>query len=485
MNFTVFQQNLQSSLGNNLPALAGAVAILILGWILALMARAGTRHLLRAIKLDKRLSESTHQAIELESILQAVIFWLVIAITLVAVLNVLHLEILSGPFAILVTQIIGYLPHLLGGLILMLFAYVLASLVRFGAKKTLQSTSLDDKLVREAGMVGASKNAADVLFWLIILLFVPMILSALDLNGMLTPIQGMTEKILLMLPNIFAAGVLAFVGWLVASIVRSLVTNLLQAVGADNWSEKAGMTERIPISQLAGMLCFILIFVPMLIAALDALKIETISKPATHMLDQILSAIPHILAAALILLITWYVARFAASLLEKLLFNLGIDSLPAKLGCAEIFSGNFQPSRLVGGLVLFFAMLFATVEASNRLGFTQVSTLVAMFTIFGGKVLLGVGIFIVGYWLAGIAYQVVARTNGEQSLIWARLTRFAILGLVLAMGLQAMEVAEHIVNLAFGLTLGAIAVAFALAFGLGGRDAAARIMDYWSEKFKR
>lgn len=485
MDFSPFIQNLQSSLGAHLPSLAGALAILILGWLIALLARAAIRHLLHSVKLDQRLSESTQQTIALEGIIHAAVFWLIIAMTLVAVLNVLQLEMLSGPFAELIREILAYIPRLLGGLVLALLGYVLASLVRYGARKALQTTSLNEKLTREAGMPGASKNAADVLFWLIILLFLPMVLAALNLNGMLQPVQGLVEKMLLMLPNVFGALILGFVGWLIASVVRSLVSNLLQASGADTWSQKAGLSERIPVSQLAGMLCFILIFVPMLIAALDALKIEAISIPATHMLDQILSAVPNIFAAALILLITWYVARFAASLLEKLLASVGADNLPAKLGCANIFSGSFQPSHLIGVLVLFFAMLFATVEAANRLGFNQVSTLVTMFTLFGGKVLLGLSIFIVGYWLAGLAHQVVLQASGDQGLLWARLARFAILGLVLAMGLQAMEVAENIVNLAFGLTLGAIAVSFALAFGLGGREAANKLMNHWVDKIKR
>ncbi len=485
MDFSIFLQNMQSSLGAHLPTLAAALGILIVGWILALLARAGSRHLLRLLKVDQRLSDSTQQTIPLESVINSVVFWLVMVLTLIGILNVLDLQTLSEPFADLVRQVLGYLPHLLGGLLLALLAYVLASLLRYATNKALRATALDDKLARQAGMAGASKNAADVLFWLVILLFLPMILATLQLYGMLQPVQGMTEKILLMLPNLMAALVLGFVGWLVASVVRGLVTNLLQASGADSWSEKAGMAERVPISQLAGMLSFILIFVPILIAALDALKIEAISKPATHMLDQILSAVPHIVAAALILLITWYVARFAAGLLEKLLSSVGADKLPEKLGCAQMFGGTITPSHIVGVLVLFFAMLFATIEAANRLGFGQLSTLVGMFTVFGGKVLLGLAIFIIGYWLAQIAYQVVAQSSGDQNVLWARLTRFAILGLVLAMGLQAMEVAENIVNLAFGLTLGAIAVAFALAFGLGGREAASKLLNHWVEKLKR
>ena len=63
--------------------------------------------------------------------------------------------------------------------------------------------------------------------------------------------------------------------------------------------------------------------------------------------------------------------------------------------------------------------------------------------------------------------------------------RFAILALVLAMGLRAMGIADDIVNLAFGLTLGAVAVAVALSFGLGGREAAGKLMEHWLSRFRR
>ena len=67
------------------------------------------------------------------------------------------------------------------------------------------------------------------------------------------------------------------------------------------------------LSRLAGTIVFILVLVPSLIAALDALQIDAVSRPATMMLGQMLDAVPHIIAAAVILLVTWYVARFVAA----------------------------------------------------------------------------------------------------------------------------------------------------------------------------
>jgi hypothetical protein len=194
--------------------------------------------------------------------------------------------------------------------------------------------------------------------------------------------------------------------------------------------------------------------------------------------------VPEIVAAALILVVTWYVVRFASALLARLLASLGFDTLSGKLGLGAAF-GTTKPSDLVGGLVLFFAMLFATVEAANRLGFHQVRDVVTMFIKFGGDVLLGGVILVIGFWLANVAYHAIDKASGPRTAGLARVAQVAILGLVIAMGLRAMGIADDIVNLAFGLTLGAIAVAIALSFGLGGREAAGRQMEHWLSKLRK
>jgi hypothetical protein len=298
-------------------------------------------------------------------------------------------------------------------------------------------------------------------------------------------VQGMVNKVLEALPNVFAAFVIGFVGWLVAKVMRGLVTNLLAAAGADKAGHGAGLDPSVHLSRVVGTLVFIFIFIPTLIAALDALKIEAVSRPATEMLGRILNAVPHLVAAGLILVVTWYVAKFASALVSRLLSGMGFDTLPEKLGMERAFSGQFKPSSLAGVVILFFAMLFATVEAANQLQFTQVRDVVTVFINFGGDVLLGALVLLIGFWLANLAHSAILRTGAENARGLAGLARVAILGLVIAMGLRAMGIANEIVNLAFGLTFGAVAVAVALSFGLGGREAAGRQMEYWFSKLRK
>ena len=129
-------------------------------------------------------------------------------------------------------------------------------------------------------------------------------------------------------------------------------------------------------------------------------------------------------------------------------------------------------------------MLFASAEAANRLGFTQAPNIVNMFIEFGGDILLGSVILMIGFWLSNLAYNAIDRASGKKSSGLASIARLAIIGLVVAMGLRAMGIADDIVNIAFGLTLGAVAIAFALAFGLGGREAAGKQLEYWFQKMR-
>ena len=485
MDMSVFSTSLQNALGAQLPGILGAIGILVVGYVLALLARAAVRKLLSMVKLNTYVSQSAGKPMDIEGGVALGAFWFVLLATLLGVFNTLNLEQLSGPFAEMMTQIMGYLPHLLAGVLLLLVAWLAATIVKAIANRALKATQWDERLVEHAGMSPLGENVGNVLFWLVILMFLPAVLGVFQLEGMLDPVRNMVDETLAMLPNIFAAAVIVIAGWLVAKILRGLVSNLLAAVGADKLGESAGLKDRLELSKLAGMLVFILVFVPVLIAGLDALQITAISGPATDMLSMMMLTIPNIFAAVLILFITWYVARFAASLLGGLLANIGLNNLPAKVGLEHVFTDSFTASDLVKRIMVFFAMLFATVEAANRLDFVEVESLVSMFIQFGADVLLGGAILLVGFWLANLAHQAILRASNSEALGMANIARYAILGLVLAMGLSAMGIADNIVNMAFALVFGAVAVAIALSFGLGGREAAGKQMEHWFSRLRK
>lgn len=485
MDLTSLWESLQVTLGESLPRILYGIVILIVGWLVAVIVRAIVRRSLGLIKLNERVRASAGGKVDLEVGVAKGAFYLVLLLALIAFFDALRLPLVSAPLQSLVEQVLDYLPNLIAGGVLVLVAWIVATILRRIATGALASTRLDEKLSAEAGMKPMSDNVGNVLYGLVLLLFLPAVLGALGLDGLLSPIQNMLDKILAMLPNIFAALLLGGVGWFVAKLLRNLVSSLLAAAGADKLGQRVGLQGTMSLSNLIGLIVFIFVFVPALIAALNAVKLEPISAPATEMLGAFMSAVPNLFAAAVILAVAFFISRLVGDLVASLLGGMGFDGLPAKLGLKTDFSEAATPSRLVGKLIIFFVMLFAAVEAANVLGFVKVSDLVAMFIEFGGQVLLGVLIIGVGLWISNLAHAAISRLDRPNSAFMAGLARYSILGIVFAMGLRSMGIADDIVNLAFALTLGAVAVAVALSFGLGGREAAGRQMEHWLSGFRR
>jgi len=485
MDINSILEQLQATMGNTLPTLLAAIGILVVGWLIAVVLRAGTRRLLDVANLNERIAANTESEVDAESWGATGVFCVVMFLVLIAFFNVLDLEIVSEPLRALVTKVFEFGPSLFAGAALALLAWVLANVARSLVTKALSSTKLDEKVSAAAEMRPISDSIGDVLYWLILLLFLPAILGTLKMEGLLVPVQGMVDKILGMLPNILGAAVIGFVGWFVARILRDLVQNLLQVVGFDNLGTKVGLTGNVSLSQLAGLLVFVFVFVPALVAALNTLQIESISAPAIEMLGAFMAAIPDIFAAVIILSIAFVIARFLAGLISRMLDGLGANQLPQKIGLTSAQTDAFELSSFVGKVVSVFIILFASVEAANQLGFAQVAGIVSTLIEFAGQVVLGSIILIAGFWVAGIAHAAVIRVSGESATVFAGILRAAILGLVLAMGLRAMGIADDIVNLAFGLVLGSIAVAFALSFGLGGREAAGKQMEHWLAQLRK
>jgi len=479
--------------GAYIPNLLGALLILIIGWLVALIVSAIVRSALRRTALGERLArlivgEESAKTVEAEQWIGKAVYYLIMLFVLIAFFQVLGLTLITEPLNRLLSQVFQYAPQLLGAGLLLLLAWIVASALRSIISRVLAAAKLDERLGGEAGLeegerVPLTKSLADAVYWLVFLLFLPAVLSALNLQGLLQPVQGMIDKVLGYIPNLFAAGLILAIGWLLARIVQRVVTNLLAAIGADRLSDQVGLASVLGkqrLSGLLGLVVYVLILIPVLIAALNALALEAITQPASNMLNTILGAFPDIFAASLVVIIAYVVGRVLAGLIANLLAGVGFNTILARLGLGqEPAEGERTPSEIVGYLVLVAIMLFATIEATRLLGFTSLAELVSEFTVFAGQVILGLIIFAIGLYLANLAAKTVQASGAAQAGLLALAARVSILVLAGAMALRQMGLANEIINLAFGLLLGAIAVAAALAFGLGGREIAGRQLEGW------
>ena len=464
------------------PILA-AIVILLLGWIIALIVAAGVKKLLQKLNTNHRLSSATGHKPNIENLLSKLVFWFVIILAVVGALNVLNISGVSDPFSNMVSRVLAFIPNLLAAVAVGFIGWILAGLVKAGLTNVLARTEMDEKLSNEVGVGSLSSNIGEIFYWLVLLLFLPIVLSILGLTGLLIPVQNMVNEAVAYLPNLLIAGVIIFVGYILAKIVRGIVEGLSNSLGLQTQAEKIGLFKNSNVSKFLGSFVFAIIIITALIVAFEALGIEAISQPATAMLNQIMYAIPQIIAAGLILIVAYVVSRFVGRLVAELVSGAGVDEIPMKLD-VQRFLGQTRVSDIIGCLIVFFTMLFAVSEAADRLGLEQISVLIAMFIQFGASILLGAVILVVGFWLANVVANVVQRGEYNSSRWLGNLVRILIMGLVIAMGLRAMGIADSIVNLAFGLTLGSVAVAFALAFGLGGRQPAERLLSDLLDKAK-
>jgi len=483
------------------PKLLVALAILVLGWVVARIGGAITRGILKRTTVDNKIARWTsgkdgEEGPPIEAMAGKVVFWILMIFVLVAFFSVLGLETVAQPLNQFLDKIFGFLPNLMSAAVLLIVAWAVATGARFAIGKGLAVTGLDERLGSEVADEGesvpASRALAETVYWLVFLLFLPAVLDALELEGLMGPVNEMVNEALAYVPNLFVAGLALAVGWVVARIVRRIVANLLAAAGADGLGDRLGIGRVIgekSVSTLLSYVVYVLVLIPVVIAALEALAIEALTRPASDMLQQLLAVIPQLFGAVVVLVVSYLVARLVSDLVAGLLAGVGFDRALQRIGfgapatdegaAEEAADGRRTPSQVVGYVVLVAVMLFATIEALGILEFDRLAGIVTEFTTFAGNVLLGVAILAVGFYLASLAAAAVRSSAVRNAPQLATFAQAAIVILAAAMALRQAGLAEDIINLAFGILLGAVGVAAAIAFGLGGRDFAGRQIEAW------
>ena len=482
-----------STVGAYAPRFAAAAAILVGGWIVARVLGALVTGGLRRTELDDRLarwiSGGRDTALPVERLAGRAVFYLAMLFVLVAFFQTLGLEPITQPLNALLTEISAFAPRVLAAAALLVLAWVVATALRRIVSMTLEATDLDARLgesAREGGdSLPLSRTLADAVYWLVFLLFLPAVLSTLAIEGLLTPVQGLADQLLSFVPNLFAAAVIFAVGWLVARLLQRVVTNLLASAGIDALPARIGIGEMgtRSLSGLVGLVVYVFVLVPVVISSLNALRLDAVTAPASAMLGQILDAIPALFAAVLLLAIAFAVGRLVRSLTTALLAGAGFDGVLAHIGLADAKRpGGRSLSEIAGSLALVFIMVFAAVEAADMIGFLALSEVLRSLIEFGGQVLLGLLVLGVGLWLADLAATTVRDSGVAQADTLAVAARISVVALAGAMALRQLGLGEQIIELAFGLTLGSVAVAAALAFGLGGRDVAGEQVRRWRDR---
>lgn len=368
------------------------------------------------------------------------------------------------------------LPRVLAAIAIFVGAWIIAKVVKAALARLTQRVELDRRLKTE----GLSATFTNLGYWIVWLFALPMLLGTLGLTALLEPVNAMMSQMFAFIPRLVGAVAVFAIGYLVANVIRQVITGLLTAAGSEKLAAKLNMAGALGKGGLAGMvglIVFVLIMLPIIAAALQPLGLESISKPVTNMIETITALIPRLFGAAIIMVIAIVLGRVVADILARLLATAGADKLPEKLGFSSGSIGGRTASEIAGTLVLAGIVLMALVQASDVLGFRLLTDAIAAFGVASAQIIAGLFVLAAGLWISNLAANAVRASNVSNARMLSVITRAIILFFTVPLALMQMGLPAEIITIGFGAIMLAIAIAAAIAFGIGGRHAAARIVD--------
>ena len=255
--------------------------------------------------------------------------------------------------AMLIAQRVGL------AILILIVTWLLAKAAKWAFAKLVDNVGFLKRQTSGGETIGLQLGKiVSLLIWLFGLLA---ILQVFDLGGVMRPVTTLLDNVMGFIPNLIGAGLIFFIGLMVARILRDLTVTALQTIDFDKWVNRGGaetLTGNSAISRTIGTIVFVLVIVPVAIMALEALRLETISAPASQMLQLIFDAIPRIIGAAVLIGLGYLISRFVVQILEELLSGLGVDRA---LASSDVLPAGTSLSAIVAriaqvAIVLFFAI---------------------------------------------------------------------------------------------------------------------------------
>ena len=358
-------------------------------------------------------------------------------------------------------------------LLILLVTWLLARTAKWAFAKLVDKVAFFRRHAGGNATLGESLGRiVSLLIWLFGLLAV---LTVLGLGTVAGPINTLLDTVVAYIPRLVGAGLIFFIGMIVARIVRDLVQTTLQTVDFDKWVNRGGaesVTGAHSLSRTIATIVYAIIVILVAIMALDALDIESISRPASGMLQIIFAAIPNIIAAAILLGIGYVVGRFVAQMLKDILPGLGVDRALSDSG---VVAGEISASSVLARIAQVAIVLVFAVAATRQLGFPEVTRILENIIALGGRVVVGAVVIAAGFFLGGLLARLISGDAGSTAA--GTVVRWLTIVLFVFMGLDFMGIGGMIPANALTLLVGGVAVAGALAFGLGGREWASRKLE--------
>lgn len=324
-----------------------AIVILVIGFFASKLIAKLVKASLEKATFDDKLAKLLGKDCEgCEKGISTFVFYLLMLFLVVFALNVADESEAVEPLQKIIDQVFGFIPNLLGALLIGAVAWVLATLAKNILQAVLSASGVDERLG-----LGEKKPITNtvgmVAFFGVILLLLPSVLQKLELGATSEPINDIVRQITGYVPFLLSAIIVLFIGYHVASIVQKVLSNVLSTIGVDTLPSKLGYSggDSIggkPLSLIVSYIAMATVLVIFGAEAIKAMQLEFISELSDGFVDGYFK----ILAAVIIFFIALYVANIVGQLIEpksQFWANFARTAILIFFGAVALQKANISP----------------------------------------------------------------------------------------------------------------------------------------------
>ena len=435
----------------------------------------------------------------LEQGVSKIVYWLLMMLVIVAVLQFSGFSQAAEPVQNLVQTILGALPHVGKAILILVIAFFAGKILQIVLSKSLAATGLDARfaeLSEESEDGTAPRKFSDavggVIFWLIIIMGLAGAFEALEINQVAQPISNALNTIISQLPKLAIAVTIVIAGYFFGRFVRFIVQRALHGVGLDGWVKKLNLESilkkdpftEFSLSEIIGSIMMYFIVLQAIVAALHRASLPTLSGPLEGMINQIWSSLPLVAFAVVIVVAGVIIGGIVRKIVENVLKGFGFDQLLENIGFGKITGRSEKiddPSEMVGMLVQVGIVMLAIAQALQKLSMDTWAAYVDLLLAYVLQhVVVAFGVIIVGFVISNYVRDLILSRREKEtdnSVHWlAALARYTILVFAFTMAIAQLEIAEVFVLISFSLLFGSLCLGIAIAIGLGGKDVAGEVV---------
>ena len=380
--------------------------------------------------------------------------------------------------------VVNSIPNFVFAILWLIVAFVVAFIAKSLTTKLLKALKAEQYLSK-LGVLDTTTNTAigfvaKLVYFIVFFLFLPSALNKLGLNMVSDPITRVVNTFLAVLPNLVAAVVIIVVGLFIAKLVKDLLIPILKALKIDALQEKAGIqpSESTSFSVVLGNIVYAIIVLMVVTAGLNQLGISAISGPANQIVTAIFNAIPNVLCAIALIALGVFIAVLVEKALASILGSIGTDKLTEKItGSAS----KLSLSKAIAAIVKWVIIVIFVVQGINVLQLAVLTKIGSDIIAYMPAVLSAVIVVAIAIFAANTVETRVLK-KFPNAKAGALACRIAIYVLAAVLCLSQLNIAAHIAESTFLLIVAALCVAFAIAFGVGGRSFAQNVLSRLEDK---